>query len=84
MGAPLDFITYHAKGRTAVVEGHVQMGISKNAGDADEGFQIVSSFPKFRSLPIVISESDPDGCAACSATLLSANDYRNDTLYAVL
>jgi xylan 1,4-beta-xylosidase len=82
VGAPLDFVTFHAKGRTAVVDGHVQMRISKNAGDAAKGFAIVSSFPKFRSLPIVISESDPDGCAACSATFYPANDYRNDPLYA--
>ena len=82
VGAPLDFITFHAKGRTAVVDGHVQMGISKNAADAAQGFQIVSSFPKFRNLPIVISESDPEGCAACSASFYPANDYRNGPLYA--
>jgi xylan 1,4-beta-xylosidase len=81
-GAPLDFVTFHAKGRTAVVDGHVQMRISKNAGDAAQGFAMVSSYPKFRSLPIVISESDPDGCAACSATYYPQNDYRNDPLYA--
>jgi xylan 1,4-beta-xylosidase len=82
VGAPLDFVTFHAKGRTAVVDGHVQMRMSKNAGDAAQGFAIVSSFPRFRSLPIVISESDPDGCAACSATFYPQNDYRNDPLYA--
>jgi xylan 1,4-beta-xylosidase len=82
VGAPLDFVTFHAKGRTAVVDGHVQMRMSKNAGDAAQGFAIVSSFPKFRGLPIVISESDPDGCAACSATFYPENDYRNDPLYA--
>src|SRR5206468_11379118 len=31
-------------------------------------------------LPIVLSESDPEGCAACS---LPQNAYRNGTLYAV-
>jgi xylan 1,4-beta-xylosidase len=72
VGAPLDFVTFHAKGRTAVVDGHVQMRISKNAGDAAQGFAMVSSYPKFRNLPIVISESDPDGCAACSATYYPA------------
>jgi xylan 1,4-beta-xylosidase len=82
VGAPLDFVTFHAKGRTAVVDGHVQMRISKNAGDAARGFALVGSFPKFRSLPIVISESDPDGCAACSATFYPQNDYRNDPIYA--
>ncbi len=81
-GAPLDFITYHAKGRPSVVEGHVRMGISKNAEDVNKGFEIVNAFPKFRSLPIVLSESDPEGCAACSARVYPQNAYRNGSLYA--
>ena len=36
-GAPLDFITYHAKGRPTVVDGHVRMGIAKHAEDVDNG-----------------------------------------------
>ena len=80
-GAPLDFITYHAKGRPSVADGHVRMGLSKNAEDVDKGFQIVASFPKFRNLPIVLSESDPEGCAACSARLYPQNAYRNGALY---
>lgn len=81
-GAPLDFITYHAKGRPTVVDGHVRMGMARNAKDVDEGFQIVHSFPKFRNLPIVLSESDPEGCAACSARVYPQNAYRNGPLYA--
>ena len=81
-GTPLDFITFHAKGRPQVVDGHVRMGISKNTEDVDAGFRIVASFPKFRSLPIVISESDPEGCAACSARVYPQNAYRNGPLYA--
>ncbi len=81
-GAPLDFITYHAKGRPAVVNGRVQMGIGKNAEDVEKGFQIVASFPKFQKLPIVLSESDPEGCAACSARVYPQNAYRNGPLYA--
>lgn len=79
---PLDFITYHAKGRPSVVDGHVRMGISKNADDVDKGFQIVREFPKFQTLPIVLSESDPEGCAACSARVYPQNAYRNGALYA--
>ncbi len=81
VGAPLDFITYHAKGRPGVAEGHVRMGLSKNTEDVDRGFQIVGAFPKFRNLPIVLSESDPEGCAACSARVYPQNAYRNGTLY---
>ena len=80
-GAPLDFFTYHAKGRPSVVDGHVRMGISKNGEDVSQGYQILSAFPKFRSLPIVLSESDPEGCAACSARVYPQNAYRNGTLY---
>jgi xylan 1,4-beta-xylosidase len=80
-GAPLDFITYHAKGRPTVADGHVRMGIAKNTEDVDKGFQIVAAFPKFRNLPIVLSESDPEGCAACSARVYPQNAYRNGTLY---
>ena len=80
-GAPLDFITFHAKGRPSVVEGHVRMGMAKNAADVQKGMEIVAAFAKFRGLPIVISESDPEGCAACSARVYPQNAYRNGTLY---
>jgi xylan 1,4-beta-xylosidase len=57
------------------------MGMSKNAEDVQKGFEIVASFPKFQNLPIVLSESDPEGCAACSARVYPQNAYRNGTLY---
>jgi xylan 1,4-beta-xylosidase len=81
-GAPLDFITYHAKGRPTVVDGHVRMGIAKQADDVDQGYAIVRAFPKFESVPIVLSESDPEGCAACPARVYPQNAYRNGALYA--
>ena len=81
-GAPLDFISYHAKGSPRVVEGRVEMGIAKNARDVLSGFQVAAAFPKFRDLPIVLSESDPEGCAACSARVYPQNAYRNGPLYA--
>ena len=80
-GSPLDFITYHAKGRPNVVDGHVQMGIGKNLADVSEGMRIVTSFAQFRNLPIILSESDPEGCAACSARVYPQNAYRNGALY---
>ena len=81
-GSPVDFITFHAKGRPEFVDGHVRMGIAKNAEDVEKGFQIVRQFSKFRNLPIILSESDPDGCAACSARVYPQNAYRNGPLYA--
>ena len=80
-GSPLDFITYHAKGRPAVTDGKVFMGIAKNVQDVDNGYKIVASFPKFKNLPIILSESDPEGCAACSARVYPQNAYRNGTMY---
>jgi xylan 1,4-beta-xylosidase len=81
-GAPLDFITFHAKGRPQMVDGNVRMGISHELRDAAKGFEIVASFAKFRKLPIILSEADPEGCAACSAKEYPQNAYRNGTLYA--
>ncbi len=80
-GAPLDFISFHAKGHPAVIEGHVRMGISQEMKDASDGFEIIRSFPKFQKLPIILSEADPEGCAACSARVYAPNAYRNGTLY---
>jgi xylan 1,4-beta-xylosidase len=77
---PLDFISFHAKGSPKIEGAEVRMGLTKHLRDISEGFHIVSSFPQFKNLPIVLSESDPEGCAACSAP---QNAYRNGTLYAV-
>ena len=57
------------------------MGINRELTDADQGFALIASFPKFRRLPIIISEADPEGCAACSSKVNPANNYRNGTLY---
>jgi len=78
---PLDFISFHAKGQPKIVEGHVTMGLASELNDADRGFAIVAKYPKFRKLPIILSEADPEGCAACSSKVNPANNYRNGTLY---
>lgn len=80
-GAPLDFVAFHAKGDPKVVEGHVWMGISRHLRSISEGFRIVTSFPEFRELPVILGESDPEGCAACSARQNPQNAYRNGPLY---
>src|ERR1700761_3552346 len=78
---PLDFISFHAKGSPKIVNGEATMGISHELRDVDEGFQLIASFPEFRHLPVILSEADPEGCAACSAKMNPANAYRNGTLY---
>ena len=62
--------------------GHVQMGIATQLQDIDRGFEVVAGFPELKGRPIVIGESDPDGCAACPATVFPQNAYRNGSLYA--
>ena len=52
-----------------------------NSRDIDQGFEIVASFPELKSMPIIIGESDPEGCAACSARVYPQNGYRNGTMY---
>ncbi len=79
---PLDFISFHAKGRPTVVNGRVEMGSARQAADVEKGFEIVASSPRFRKLPVILSESDPEGCAACSARVYPQNAYRNGPLYA--
>ena len=81
-GAPLDFVSFHAKGDPKLVEGHVVMGISRHLQSIDEGFRIVRSFPQFKNVPVILGESDPEGCAACSAQRFPQNAYRNGPLYA--
>jgi xylan 1,4-beta-xylosidase len=79
---PLDFISFHPKGHTTLVDSHVRMGLSNELQAAQTGFQIVAKYPQFRSLPIILSEADPEGCAACSMKDNPANTYRNWPLYA--
>jgi len=81
IGAPIDFIAFHAKGGPRVVDGHVQMGIGNQLTDISRGFQLVDSFSALRHLPIVIGESDPEGCAACGMATNPENAYRNGTMY---
>jgi len=59
----------------------VTMGLNRELNDADRGFEVVAGFPRFQHLPIILSEADPEGCAACSSKMNPANNYRNGTLY---
>jgi xylan 1,4-beta-xylosidase len=77
-GTPIDFIAFHAKGAPKVVDGHVQMGIARHLQTIDGAMAVVASFPEMKAKPIVIGESDPEGCAACQGPQLG---YRNGTMY---
>jgi len=81
-GSHLDFIAFHPKGSPKWESGHVRMGIAHQLAAIKEGFRIVASFPEWRDTPVVLGESDPEGCAACSAKENPQNSYRNEPLYA--
>lgn len=88
--APLDFISFHPKGSPHLVDAagkkvkkpgpdtHVELGIGNQLSAIRNGFAIVSQ-SEFKQLPVILSESDPEGCAACRGP---ANAYRNGEAYA--
>jgi len=78
-GTPTDFLSFHAKGSPGFVDGHVRLGIAAQLKTLDAGFAMIAGVPEFKDKPIVIGESDPDGCAACQGPQLG---YRNTALYA--
>ncbi len=73
---------FYPKGSPKVVDGTVQMGLN---AELKAGGERVSrgggECARFNKLPIILSEADPEGCAACSAKVNPANAYRNGPLY---
>ncbi|HZI32629.1 MAG TPA: beta-xylosidase, partial [Candidatus Binatia bacterium] len=78
IGSPLDFISFHAKGSPVFTNGHVRMGMANQLRNMQDAFAVIASFPEFKKLPVVIGESDPEGCAACREP---RDAYRNGTMY---
>lgn len=78
IGSPLDFLSFHAKGKPTYIDDHVQMDVARQLRIIDEAFEIIASFPELKSKPIVIGESDPEGAAAAQGPQLG---YRNGTMY---
>jgi len=77
-GTPLDFVAFHAKGSPTFVDGHVRMGISNQLKTIETAFGMISSYPELKGIPVIIGESDPEGCAACQGPQMA---YRNGTMY---
>jgi xylan 1,4-beta-xylosidase len=77
-GTPLDFVAFHAKGSPTFVDGHVRMGISAQLRTIETAFNTIGSYPELKNIPVIIGESDPEGCAACQGP---QNAYRNGTMY---
>jgi xylan 1,4-beta-xylosidase len=81
IGSRLDFIGFHAKGKPELVDGHVRMGIARQLQDIEKGLGIVASRNAWRGTPVILGESDPEGCAACSTAMRPENAYRDGPLY---
>jgi len=77
-GTPTDFLAFHAKGAPEFVDGHVRMGLGTHLSRIDRAMALIATFPQLKNKPIVIGESDPEGCAACQGPQLG---YRNGTMY---
>ena len=80
-GSHIDFISFHAKGAPRIVDGHIRMNAGVQLRNIDAGCAIVASYPTLKHLPVIIGESDPEGCAACGMKTNPENGYRNGTVY---
>ncbi|MGA2245644.1 MAG: beta-xylosidase [Verrucomicrobiota bacterium] len=78
IGSPLDFISFHAKGSPVFTNDHMRMGLSSQLKNMTDAFAVIASFKEYRETPVVIGESDPEGCAACREP---RDGYRNGTMY---
>ena len=81
IGAPLDALLFHAKGEPKLVNGIVRMNMAPQLKDIATGFKIAASYPETKNIPLIIGESDPEGCAACGMATNPQNAYRNGTMY---
>jgi xylan 1,4-beta-xylosidase len=80
-GSPLDMVLFHAKGQPKFVDGRVIMNVGTQMRNIRDALITVNSFPSIKNIPLVIGESDPEGCAACGMNTNPENAYRNGTMY---
>ena len=80
-GSPLEAILFHAKGNPSLRSGVVWMNMSPQLRDIAAGIRIALSYPETKNLPLIVGESDPEGCAACGMATNPQNAYRNGTMY---
>jgi xylan 1,4-beta-xylosidase len=80
-GTRLDMVSFHAKGGVTLTDDHVQMDLGNQLSLHRSGFEAVAKSAAFARTPVVISEADPDGCAACPASQRRENAYRNSPAY---
>ena len=63
------------------VDGKVVMNVGAQMRNIRDALSTVNSFPSLKNIPLVIGESDPEGCAACGMSTNPENAYRNGTMY---
>lgn len=80
-GSPLDLVLFHAKGQPRVINGRVVMNAGIQMRNIRDAMQTINEFPELKNIPLVIGESDPEGCAACGMSTNPENAYRNGTMY---
>lgn len=80
-GSPLEALLFHAKGNPSLKDGVVWMNMSPQLRDINAGMQIAAAYPETKDLPLIVGESDPEGCAACGMATNPSNAYRNGTMY---
>ena len=80
----MDAILFHAKGSPKLIDGSVRMNMAPQLNDIETGFKLTMSYPETKELPIIIGESDPEGCAACGMATNPENAYRNGTMYSTV
>ncbi len=81
VGSPLEAVLFHAKGAPSVIDGTVRMNMRRQLHDIDEMFELINTYPQLKNIPVIIGESDPEGCAACGMSTNPENAYRNGTMY---
>jgi xylan 1,4-beta-xylosidase len=57
------------------------MGVANQLRNINDHFAVIKEFPNYAKTPIVIGESDPEGCAACGVSHYPQNGYRNGTMF---
>lgn len=81
IGSPLEAILFHAKGNPKMKDGVVWMNMSPQLRDIEAGIKTALAYPETKNLPLIVGESDPEGCAACGMATNPDNGYRNGTMY---
>ncbi|MEO8171425.1 MAG: beta-xylosidase [Sediminibacterium sp.] len=80
-GSPLEALLFHAKGNPTLKNGVVWMNMAPQLRDIAAGMKMAMAYPETKNLPLIVGESDPEGCAACGMATNPSNAYRNGTMY---